>query len=412
MRFFRDLTLAAVACFAVLLALEGGLRVAGAHYEASLYQPEDERGYALRPGSEGWSTEEADVYVRINSDGMRDRERPVARPPHTLRIAVVGSSEADARQVPLDRTFEAVLGRDLSARLLPAGWQADVLNFGVPGYTFSQEYLTLRNHVWKYDPQVVVFVFSAFQVLKTTRNFFPGELKGAPVYVFQDGRLVPDSITRNTPALNAARLRWKNRLSDWMNRSRLLSLFNETRIGFHRVLAGLRPHSGSGGPSALSKATRWSYDPGDPEIQPAWAIAEEFVRIMKEDCERHHAEFRIVVANGQAQVHPSLAERAAAQRRMQVSSLDGVDRRMEDFGRANGIPVLTLSGPLGEYAAAHGVYLHMPLGGKPNAGHWNEEGHEQVGHAIARDLLENSAAVAAVSPRSREVTQGRGTRPL
>jgi hypothetical protein len=191
MRFFRDLTLAGLVSVVAVVALEGGLRLAQSHYEASTYEPENERGSALRPNAEGWSTSESDVYVRINSDGMRDRERPFARPPHSLRVAVVGSSEVDARQVPLEKTFEAVMDRDLSQKIDPLGWHADVLNFGVPGYTYSQEYLTLHNHVWKYEPQIVILLFAAFPVLKTTRAFYPGELQGAPVYVLQDdGELV------------------------------------------------------------------------------------------------------------------------------------------------------------------------------------------------------------------------------
>jgi hypothetical protein len=398
MRFFKDFVLTLLTCAGVLLALEVGLRLAGAHYEASLYTSEDERGYALRPNSEGWSTAESDVYVRINSDGMRDHERPVLRPGHTLRVAVVGSSEADARQVHLEQTFESVLDRKLTGRFRLAGWQSDVLNFGVPGYTLSQEYLTLRNHVWKYDPQIVVFVFSAFQALKTTRGLFPEELKGAPVYVLQNGELEPDAITRATPPINPIRLRWKNHLSDWMNRVALLSLANSARSHVRRLVAGLLA-SGQEKSSPMAKSERWSYDPGDPEIRTEWAITEEFIRMMKRDCDGHRAEFWLVVVDNDMQSHPSLAERADYQRRLQLPSLNLVDQRLERLGEASGFPVLPLSVPLGDYAASHHTFLHGPLGSTTNAGHWNEIGHAQVGEAIARELLEHSpAARGLISP--------------
>jgi hypothetical protein len=397
MRFSRDLLLTALTSAVVLLLLEGGLRLASVHYEGSFYENERERGYRLRPNSEGWSVVEKEVYLHINSEGMRDRERPAARPARTLRVAVVGSSEADASQVPFDRTFESVLNRDLSAWLRPAGRRADVLNFGVPGYTFSQEYLTLRNHVWKYDPQVVVLLFSAFPVLKTTRDLLPGELKGAPVYVFRGNELVPDAATLAAPPINQIRLRWKNRLSDWMNRSALLSLGNSARRHDGSLVAGMIPAEPKAN-SVWARTERWAYDSEDPDIQQQWRIAEEFLRMMKRECDRHGAEFWIAVADKEMQTDPGLAERAAYQRRMRLSSLDLVERRLERLGAASGIPVISLCVPLGAYAAAHNVFLHGPLGSPNHIGHWNEIGHEQVGHAIARNLIESSHAVRAVAP--------------
>jgi hypothetical protein len=323
----------------------------------------------------------------------------VVRPPHTLRVAVVGSSEVDARQVPLEKTFEAVMERDLSQKIDPMGWHADVLNFGVPGYTYSQEYLTLRNHVWKYEPQIVILLFSGFPVLKTTREFYPAELNGAPVYVLQaDGELVPDAITRNTPHIDPRRLLWKNRLSDWMNRSYLLSLLN---IALKKVPAIIEQLRGSAKPAlALSTGVgeNWVYDPAQPRVHQSWVITEAFLKEMKTDCDRHGAEFWLVVADTAVQVHPSLEERAEFQRRMKLSSLDLVDRHVERFGLSQGIPVFALAPDLGEYAAAHNAILHGPLGSRENSGHWNEVGNELAGHAIAGELVARSRALHLIDP--------------
>jgi hypothetical protein len=403
MKFFRDLARAGLVTAAVLLVLESGLRLARVHYEASLYQPEQERAYSLRPNAEGWSVDEAEVYIRINSDGMRDRERPISRPPQTLRVAVIGSSEAEARQVPLEETFKEVLNRDLSRDLESRGWQADVLNFGVPSFTFSQEYLTLRNHVWKYTPQVVILLFSTRPVLKTTRGFAQSELQGAPVYVLEDGKLVPDAITRNAPTIHTGRLLWKNRISDWMNRSSLLSLLNEAVVKSRGLVAALRPLLQTASSSAPPQLTyregtgdTWRYNPDLPEIQESWAITDAFIKAMKEDCDQHGAEFWIVAADLEMQSHPSLAERAVFQNRLGLPSLDLVDRHLKSLGAANAIPVLALSQPLGQYAASHDVFLHGSMTAKDNIGHWNEVGHEVVGHAIARELVTRSLVVRGI----------------
>jgi hypothetical protein len=169
MRIFRDIVLAILAAVLVTLALEGGLRVTHERFDASLFQPDPERGYSLRPYAEGWIETDGEVYFKINSDGMRDRERPLQRPAGVLRVAIVGSSDVEGYGVPLEQTFEAVLERRLMELFKPRGKQADVLNFGVAGYSGPQEYLTLQNHVWKYDPQIVVVVWNQFLGLKNTR---------------------------------------------------------------------------------------------------------------------------------------------------------------------------------------------------------------------------------------------------
>ena len=111
---------------------------------------------------------------------MRDRERSLQRPADTLRVAVVGASEVEAYQVPLEQTFEAVLERELAPDFERQGKRVDVLNFGVAGYSLAQQYLTLQNHIWKYDPQVVVLIFDDYLILKDTLKTDPPSPRGRP----------------------------------------------------------------------------------------------------------------------------------------------------------------------------------------------------------------------------------------
>src|SRR5207253_9473107 len=86
-----------------LIAAEIGLRVVGYSYP-EFYVADDHRGYSLRPGMEGWYRKEGESYVRINSDGLRDREHAKAKPPNTMRIAVLGDSFVEALQVPHEQS--------------------------------------------------------------------------------------------------------------------------------------------------------------------------------------------------------------------------------------------------------------------------------------------------------------------
>src|SRR5438132_698159 len=92
----RLLLIAAGLCVGFLLC-ELILRVAG-YSVPNFYLSDWNRGVVLRPGAEGWWTREGRAYVRINSDGQRDREHAKSKPPNTLRIAVLGDSMAEALQ--------------------------------------------------------------------------------------------------------------------------------------------------------------------------------------------------------------------------------------------------------------------------------------------------------------------------
>ena len=67
-----------------LFVSEVFLRVIG--YSFPLFYITDYyRGFALQPGVEGYYQREGGSYVRINSDGLRDREHTKAKPAGTCK---------------------------------------------------------------------------------------------------------------------------------------------------------------------------------------------------------------------------------------------------------------------------------------------------------------------------------------
>src|SRR4028119_470846 len=67
-----------------LLIAEIALRVIGYTYPV-FYTTDTVRGYALKPGTSGWYRKEGEAYIRINSEGLRDREHAKPKPPGTVR---------------------------------------------------------------------------------------------------------------------------------------------------------------------------------------------------------------------------------------------------------------------------------------------------------------------------------------
>ena len=108
----RVLLLFATLLFAIGLA-EAGLRIIGFEFP-QFHERDDTVGLTLRPHARGWYTEEGRAYVEVNSAGMRDIERPRAKAPGTLRIAV---TERSVYSSGIDLTYHVGA---------PEGWLTDV----------------------------------------------------------------------------------------------------------------------------------------------------------------------------------------------------------------------------------------------------------------------------------------------
>src|ERR1700722_5169385 len=120
MKFFSDILRAGLCILCALGLVEVAMRASGERFQASFYISEPERGYALRAGAEGWNVGENENYVKINSRGLRDREHELRRSDDTIRIAVIGDSESEAVQIPLEQAYFSVVERELN-RAMPNG---------------------------------------------------------------------------------------------------------------------------------------------------------------------------------------------------------------------------------------------------------------------------------------------------
>jgi lysophospholipase L1-like esterase len=138
-----------------LLVLEAGFRALGVSVGTVQINrgtvrrsPNPRLAFELRPGA----LVRAEVDYRINSDGLRNPETPVAKAPGVRRIAVVGDSIAFGYWVAEDQAFPRQLERML-------GGSVEVLDFAVPGYNLDQEIETLRAKAFDFSPDLVLVAF-------------------------------------------------------------------------------------------------------------------------------------------------------------------------------------------------------------------------------------------------------------
>lgn len=145
---------------------------------SSLFLYENKPGATFPYVREG----EFNILAKINSFGFRDEEFKLAKDSGVFRIAVLGDSFEEALQVEVEDTWQKVMARKLSekskATLRHAqgdtersrSIKVESYNFGVSGYGTDQEWLTLREKVWQFNPDMVILAFSPNDVGDTFKN--------------------------------------------------------------------------------------------------------------------------------------------------------------------------------------------------------------------------------------------------
>src|SRR5712691_9046557 len=140
-----------VALIAGLVLGEAGLRLAGISFPVFDAYDHD-RAIVLKRGKQGWYDGEGGAYVKINSLGYRDVEHTRANPPGVFRIAVLGDAFTAARQVAIADTFWKRLETRFQGSSEFGGRKLEVLNVGIGVYATTQEFLTLKLHVFDFSP--------------------------------------------------------------------------------------------------------------------------------------------------------------------------------------------------------------------------------------------------------------------
>jgi hypothetical protein len=115
------------------------------------------------------------VPLATDSHGFREPERPLAKPPHGLRIVALGDSVMfgwgiDESQTVL-RRLEAALRERLPDR------QVDLINTSVPGYNTAMQVAVLEEKGLQFQPDIVMIDFCGNDVelpnlLPRTRDYW------------------------------------------------------------------------------------------------------------------------------------------------------------------------------------------------------------------------------------------------
>ncbi len=366
-----------------LLLMELVLRVCGISSPVFL-RPDPHCGYVHRESAEGYYSGETRTYIRINSDGLRDREHERRKPARALRIVVLGDSYAEAFQVPMEQTFWWVLQAELSRDPQLEGRQLEVINFGVGGYGTAQELMTLRHRAWNYSPDLVLLAFLTGNDVRNNSRILNRDDR-MPYFVHQGKALVLDDTfldwyrSRQGPL---AHLYYAI-----LEHSNLLQVFKAARFTLERMewMHERRGLAQSAGLGEVGLDVVVYVEPKDTTWKEAWSVTEDLLTTMNREVRGKGATFMVVTLSNGDQVDPDVEWRHGLEKQLEVPDLFYPERRIRSLGEREGFSVLNLAPVLQNYAEESGHYLHgfrHHLG----TGHWNAEGHHLAGHLIAEAL--------------------------
>lgn len=378
-----NLVLAGAAVLAALLVCELLLRLLGVGYPVYVWM-HPVRGVSHIPGTKSVKQYEGQSWIQINSDGWRGPEVALKHPPGTFRIALLGDSYIEAFEVPFQKTMGEILEPRLAAL---RGTPVEVLNFGEGGYGTTQQLLTLQHEVWKYSPDLVLLAVTTGNDISD--NYRPlKRVDYVPYHVFRGEDLVLDSSFRASKGYRSRSL-WTRQLLGVVQHSRLAQLVNRVR---HAGRKSERQRTNAEGAQGVEAGLRDEVQlpPTTPDWQEAWRVTEGILGLMRDECRRNDTPFAIVTLTRGIQVTPVREKKEKFLRELGAEDLYYPERRLAEFGKREGIPVLNLAPAMAEQAQERQVYFHAhhdSLG----IGHWSEEGHLAAAELIAPWLAEEFA---------------------
>jgi len=363
------------------MVMEIGVRVL--HLVPDRFWEYDERlGTRLIPRMEGWWTQEDHEFlvpVKINSLGLRDRERTVEKPAGMSRVLLVGDSYIEALQVPV----EDALGSLLESRLKANGTAVEVVNAGVSGYGTAGELLWFREIGHRFDPDLVLLAFYPGNDVKNNSPVLEKAL--VPEYG-GDGSAVRIVGKKSTGARKGL-----------LGRSAAYTYLRKLILTRQPALASLLVRVGVMKPSAIRAGDvvadvpldYWVYATPPPrEWVDAWRHTERNLDDFRAAVAERGSRFAVVVVTARDQIDKESwqAVRATYPRMADDGwDLDGPTARVLEWCKDRGVACLSLV-PAFRIARDSGAErLHFT-----HDGHWTAAGHRLASEAVAQFIERES----------------------
>ena len=366
---------ALLVCTTILFALiviELSLRSIG-FCERNFYEYDKFTGYRLRPGFFGCYITEGESQLRFNSLGMNDDETSVYKPNGQFRVAVLGDSFAEAVQVDQNLGFPYLMERELSNCPMLGDTAVEVLNFGVGGYGITEQLLTLRHHVWKFEPDYVVLVVTLANDLLDNRRPLHRKALEDPTLPARSlaFRLIKQPSNFLTSQSVLAHLVWNSIL-----RMRTISTQISNGPPRHRL-------SEDGIKDEVFQVLPNKY------WEDNWLLMERLLNAFATEVQKHQVGLLVASVSQPPQVFP---DKTIRNEFMKVAGLNQwfyPEFRLRHILDRLGVQSLLLAPILQREADRTGVYFHGFANTEMGRGHWNEAGHAIAARQISAQMCQS-----------------------
>ena len=366
----------------VFLIIEIILRFLNVEYP--IFQKHDPiRGFSLLEKSSGNWIREGKGYVSINSDGLRDVERDINKPINTIRIAILGDSMAEARSLNLNDTFWSKLNSNLSrCTNFHKGKKIEVINFGVSEYGTTQQYLTLKNNVWKYDPDLIILAFYSGNDISDNFKSL-SKKKYRPYFIFKDdGKFdVDKSYLESKPYKILSSLPGKFFIK-FSQHSRIAQLFREFYVQMYFKNTNKKKTKEEKKNFVKSSL----YNPLNLDWSIAWSTTEKIIKMIDIEIKNKKKEFILVTLTTPIQVHPDNKKVEKFKKENNIDDIFYPENRLNNFSKKNSIKFVQIAKKMRETAVEKSIFFHGFDNTKMGEGHWNKSGHELASKLISEEI--------------------------
>lgn len=194
-----------------------------------VWQDDSLVGRRLVPNQSGYyvaSSGEYKTLVNVNNDGWRGPNYSVQKGENTYRILLIGDSFVEHFQAEWEQSLPKILERKIGEI---NGKKVEAIAMGLGDSGTAQQYLILKEHGLKYNPDMVIHFFFNGNDVRNNHPTLMGDPYRAYFELNNDGELVPIPFSLRTDNANG-KLK-----SDLKNESRVMELLFKAKGKFDQL---------------------------------------------------------------------------------------------------------------------------------------------------------------------------------
>lgn len=149
-----------------------------------VWEHDDLLGWKKKANDSKYSTSIKNKFrtkININSKGLRDDDYDYNKPTGVKRILLIGDSVVVGHEVEKEYLLDSIL-----EKLLDKDGKYQVINAGTRGWGTDQSYLFLKTEAYKYNPDIIIYVFVANDPLNNITIRRPNEKYTKPYFTLNE----------------------------------------------------------------------------------------------------------------------------------------------------------------------------------------------------------------------------------